>query len=304
MIHILSLNPAIDRTIWLESLKLGDINRADAAVNIPGGKGVNVAKVLRKLNMSVLISGFIGGNPGRTIEEYLEEIGANCAFTKISNDTRINTNIIDNSGAVTEVLDPGPVITVREYEEFCKAFIQNLSVTDILVLTGSIPKGIPVEIYKDIIETARKFNIKTILDASGDALKAGIEAKPNLVKPNSKELSALINKNISTDEDIREGIDYLLNKGIQKVVVSLGDRGAVYGDSDDTFLTICSPKINALNTVGCGDTMVASIASSFLNEEETDTMIKKAVALASASAATKENGDFSMELYFKNLEEM
>lgn len=300
MILTVCLNPAVDKTCTMECLLPGEVNRMQSAVSIAGGKGVNVAKVLRAFSMPVAIVGFLGGLGGRLIEEALEKLGVEDYCTRIKADTRTNVNILASDGSVTEILEPGPEVTGKELLEFRKQFLGCLELCELVVLSGSMPGGVPVDFYAQLIRECHMAGCKVFLDASGEALKEGIKAGPDFVKPNKKELEYLASRELNSLEDMKAEARKLLASGVGKVVVSLGSEGLLYVDAEKEIYREAK-KVDAVNTVGCGDTVAASFCMSEISGDEPEIALQKAVALAAANAMNAENGKFSMNDYFELL---
>jgi len=166
-----------------------------------------------------------------------------------------------------------------------------------------VAKGTGEDFYKNLIEMAHLNHIKVFLDTSGDALMYGVDAAPYLIKPNLKELEYLLGQQIKTDSQIKDAITILHNKGIEKIVVSLGSKGIIYGDGTKV-LKAKPPKIDAVNTVGCGDSVVASYVLSYLNKEDDETALKRAIAISAAHATTMENGNLPIELIQEYMEKI
>lgn len=300
MILTVCLNPAVDKTCTIDSLQAGQVNRLQSANNVAGGKAVNVAKVLRAFALPVAMVGFLGGMGGKLIEEALEQLGVEDYCTRIGGDTRTNVNILGADGKVTELLEPGPEVTGKELLEFQKQFLGCLENCELVVLSGSLPAGVPVDFYGQLIRQCHMAGCKVVLDTSGEALRQGVLAGPDLVKPNQKELEFLAGKKLSGREEIEAEARKLLEYGILKVVVSLGSEGLLSVEREQTLFWEAK-KVKAVNTVGCGDTVVASLCMSELSKEDTEISMQKAVALAAANALTAENGKFEMEAYLELL---
>lgn len=296
MILTVSLNPAVDKTCGIESVQPGTVNRLKSVVSVAGGKGINVTKILRQFHMPVAAVGFLGGAGGKLIEEAMEELGVECHFTRIKGQTRTNVNILAEDGSVTELLEPGPVIREKELEEFRKQFSGCLELSEIAVLSGSVPEGVPADIYRQLIEECHRNGVKVILDTSGEALRAGILAKPDLLKPNLKELESLLGKKLDSPKLFAEETTRLCEQGVGKLIVSLGAEGLFYMDENQDFYQ-AAKKVKAVNTVGCGDTVVASLCMSELSGDDPETALQKAAALAAANASTMENGQIPMKTY-------
>lgn len=300
MILTVTLNPAVDKTCELGTLLPGEVNRLTKSSSVAGGKGINVTKVLRQFHMPVAAVGFLGGSGGKLIEDAMEKMGVECHFTKIKGDTRTNVNVLAKDGTVTELLEPGPEILLKELESFRKQFSGCLERCELVVLSGSVPTGVPVDIYGQLIEECRRAGRKVCLDASGEVLKEGVKAKPDIVKPNQKELEYLAGKSLIGREELVTEAGKLIAGGIGKVILSMGADGLMYVDGEQQLYQ-AARKVQAVNTVGCGDTVVASLCMSELAGEEPDILLRKAAAMAAANALIWENGRISMDTYLELL---
>ncbi len=289
MITTITLNPAIDKTCTIGEVLTGRVNRLVQVKNVPGGKGINVAKVLMQYGYPVRTMGFLGGYTGKFIEESIREMGAECRFTYVNGDTRCNTNILAADGSVTEVLEPGPVVADEELKQFLDAYEEALADSDVMILSGSVAKGIPEDVYGELILRGNRAGKKVLLDTSGVYLEHGIKAKPYMVKPNLVELEGYLRHKPETDEDIIAAIKKLLAQEIRHVLVSMGEKGLYYGCGDGIYFA-APPQVKAVNTVGCGDSVVASFAMSVSEGKEKEELLRSAVAISAANATTMENG--------------
>ena len=244
MITTVTLNPAIDKTITTSRLLPGQVNRGNSVKNIAGGKGINVTKVLRQYGSSVCALGFLGGYTGRFIEEYVEGLGAESAFTQIAGETRTSTNVLSMDGYVTEILEPGPVICEEEKERFLQTYTEKLAGSRFVVLSGSSPKGLSTDIYAQLIELAERQKLRTVLDTSGELLVQGVMAKPFLIKPNTRELEYLTGRKLRELSEIREAALQLVSEGIAHVLVSMGEKGMLYA----TEQPLSSTKVSGEST--------------------------------------------------------
>ncbi|MCL2717600.1 MAG: 1-phosphofructokinase [Lachnospiraceae bacterium] len=285
MITTVTLNPAIDKTCTTQSLLLGQVNRMQTIHNHAGGKGINVARILRQYDIGVSTLGFIGGYSGTFIENHLREIKAVTTFTKVNEETRVSTNIVAADGFITEILEPGPEITKMELEHFLADFKLSLKDSDLIVLSGSVPRGIASDIYAKLISIAKKQDRKVILDTSGDLLVEGVREKPYMIKPNLKELEYLVKHPVRGVEAVAETSRGLVQKGITHVLVSLGRKGIVYASSlENKVLYAKAPEIKVKNTIGCGDSVVASFCISQLSGQDMQETLRNAVAISAAAA--------------------
>lgn len=302
MIATVTLNPAIDKTCKMARMMPGQVNRMDEIVSIPGGKGVNVTKILRQYGYEVMALGFVGGYTGRFIEERLKDMGARCHFTEIAEDTRCNLNVLSEDGYVTELLEPGPVISKEEFASFLAEYERALAGCELVILSGSVPKGVPENVYATLTEMADKAGVKVLLDTSGEPLKAGILAKPFMIKPNWKELEGLVGRKISDREEAASVALNFAEHGISHVMVSMGAKGLLYVHEKE-ILYAKAPTVKAINTVACGDSVVASFAMSLINGESMKECLKQAAAISAANVTTMESAvipkEVAAELYSK-----
>ncbi|AEV67304.1 1-phosphofructokinase [Acetivibrio clariflavus] len=260
MITTVVLNPAVDKIFFADNFQVGGLFRIKETIISAGGKGINVSRVIRTLGEEVLALGFKGGHTGEWLVEQLKKLGAMTEFIEVEGESRTNINIIDRiNGTETEVLETGPFITEKNIEEFISIYRKALDKTKIVVCSGGIPSGVKDDIYKKLIIEAKKQDIKVILDASGEVLKQGIEAGPYLIKPNLRELGSLVNKELEGIPDVLEACRYIQGEGVELVLASLGEKGAILVTKDRAF-RVCVPGIKVVNTIGCGDSMVAGVA--------------------------------------------
>lgn len=289
MITTVTLNPAIDKTITTSRLLPGQVNRGDSVKNIAGGKGINVTKVLRQYGSSVCALGFLGGYTGRFIEEYVEGLGAESAFTLIAGETRTSTNVLSMDGYVTEILEPGPVICEEEKVRFLQTYTEKLAGSRFVVLSGSSPKGLSTDIYAQLIELAERQKLRTVLDTSGELLVQGVKAKPFLIKPNTRELEYLTGRKLRELSEIREAALQLVSEGgIAHVLVSMGEKGMLYA-TERKCLYAKAPEVKALNTVGSGDSAVAAAVMALQQEASMEDTLRLCVAISAANTTTLEN---------------
>lgn len=288
MITTVTLNPAIDKTCTLTSLRPGTVNRMESVKNLAGGKGINVTKVLRQYDYPVSALGFLGGYTGRFIEEYVERIGAECCFTHIAGETRTSINVLAQDGYVTELLEPGAVISEEELAAFYETFERNIEDSELIIMSGSVPAGVPVSVYKELIQRAAKKGKRVMLDTGGDFLKEGVSALPFMIKPNLKELEVLAGRKIKDREDALHAALHFHMLGIPHVMVSMGEKGLLYVTEQKAYFASV-PKIKAVNTVGCGDSAVAAFAMGILSEKAPVEVLKWCAAISAANAMTLES---------------
>lgn len=293
-IMTVTLNPAVDKTYTAQSVIVGHVNRMRTAMNIAGGKGVNVAKILRQYGCEVAATGYLGGYTGSFIEEELESRGVECHFIHVAGETRCNMNILADDGYVTEILEPGPVIAKEEQEAFMERYERLLPACALVVLSGSVARGICEDIYEKLILKAAEMSVPVYLDSSGECLRLGMRAKPQLIKPNWKELEYIVGHKIRDREQIIESAELLRQAGIPRVLVSMGSKGLL-SITGRGVLHARVPGIDPVNTVGCGDSVVASYAMSYVAGETEERAIVRACAVSAANATTAESASIPLE---------
>lgn len=282
MIYTVTLNPALDKTVEILSFTVDSVNRITAMRTDPGGKGINVSKVIDKLGSKSMATGILGGGTGKAIQSALEEMGLDSFFHFIPGETRTNLKVVDPERHTnTDINEPGLVVTEEILQNLLQELLGKLTGEDIVVLSGSLPKGAPKDTYGTWVEACRKSGAKVILDADGDLLEAGLKASPYLIKPNNHEISRLLNENLSTPKELEAAARKLMEQyGITKIVVSMGGEGALYVTEDRTVYAE-GLKVPVGSTVGAGDSVVAALAVA----EEAGMSLEEAVRLSTATGA-------------------
>lgn len=293
-IMTVTLNPAVDKTYTTQGVIVGNVNRMRTVAKIAGGKGVNVTKILRQYGYEVAATGFLGGYSGRFIEEELVKRGAQCHFVHVAGETRSNMNILADDGYVTEILEPGPVISSEEKEAFLARYDEILSECGLVILSGSVAQGVDVGIYETLILRAADLSVPVYLDSSAESLCLGMRAKPQMIKPNWRELEYIMGHRITDRSQVIEAAQLLCGEGIPRVVVSMGSKGLV-SVTEDGVLYARTTGIVPVNTVGCGDSVVASYAMSHVDGEPEKQAIVRACAISAANATTAESANIPME---------
>ena len=284
MIYTLTLNPAVDYYIDMESFEEGDLNKVNNAYTLAGGKGINVSKVLKNFNIESIALGFCGGFTGDYIKKDIKECGIKENFIYLEEATRINIKL-KTSKSESEIAVKSPNISKEKVHELLNYIKNNIKENDILVLSGSVPNSIESSIYKDIISNANK-NIKVILDARDEAFKIGLREKVFLTKPNKKELGEYFNKKIESTDDIIKYARELIKDGSKNVIVSLGKDGSVLVTENEVYIGN-APKGKLISSVGAGDSMVAGIVYGLSNNLSIVDSYKYAIASGSSTACSE-----------------
>lgn len=289
MILTVNCNPAVDKTYNTTGLMVGQVNRMRDLVSLPGGKGINVTKVLRQFGAEVTAVGFLGGYTGEFIEEALNKMNVCTEFTKIRNMTRSNTNIIGDDGFVTEILEPGPRIAAFERDMFLDKFKKLAPQSECAVLSGSLTEGLEPDFYGKLIKICNDSGIKTFFAAGGEALKKGIEKKPYCVKVNRRELEYIAGRRLSTEAEIIQAAYSYVKTGICKVVVTMKDKGLLEIGKSRVIKAV-PPRIKKVNTVGSGDSIVAAMVLGLVQGLGDEEAMQLAAGVAAANATTIESG--------------
>ncbi|MGG0716925.1 1-phosphofructokinase [Robertmurraya massiliosenegalensis] len=280
MIYTVTLNPSLDYMVKLDEFHLGGLNRSIAESKFPGGKGINVSQVLKRVGVDSKAFGFIGGFTGVYIEDYLENYGITTDFVKVQEDTRINVKL--SAQDETEVNAMGPTILASDFEAL-KNKIKKLSEEDILILAGSIPSSMPRSTYEELAKICLETKVKCIVDAEEELLKSIITYKPFLIKPNHHELGDFFNVIIESPEQAIPFARKLVDMGAQNVIVSLADKGAIFVNEKVTFISN-TPKGKLRSSVGAGDSMVAGFIAKYERGGDYEESFRFSVACGSATA--------------------
>jgi 6-phosphofructokinase 2 len=283
IIATITLNPSLDRYITVQGLEVEKVNRWTSTRIYAGGKGIDVSRAIHEMGGKTIAYGFVGGPAGRTVEILLDEEGVPFSFTPIQRETRSNFIITDIKNSQQTMIDaPGPHISKSEFERFRRKMRRIRPSPDLIVASGSVPPGIPDDVYYTIITEAKNFGIRTILDSDSQWLAEGIKAKPYLIKPNVPETEGLLNRELPTEEAIIKAALDLVNMGIEIVVISRGENGIIAASKEE-ILKAVSPPVKVKSTVGAGDCTVAGLALKLANDEPLPEACRLAVAIGTAA---------------------
>ncbi|HAH87766.1 MAG: 1-phosphofructokinase [Armatimonadota bacterium] len=260
MIPTVTLNPSLDRSVYVEKLLPHDTNRITKVETDVGGKGLNASRVLKELGSDTVCLGFAGGDIGRFIEHTLNTNGIPTDFVCVEGETRMNIDIQEASGAPPTALnESGPQILPDELKKLFAKVKKTVRQSGMIIFGGSLPPGIPEDTYARLLAVAKEAGAKTILDAEGEPMRLGMEVLPFMIKPNRDETLRLTGVDIQSNQDALRALDIFAQKGIELPVISMGARGAVARLGGEAFLAI-PPKVKVVSTIGSGDSMVAGIA--------------------------------------------
>ncbi|MDF2876934.1 MAG: 1-phosphofructokinase [Clostridia bacterium] len=303
MITTVTLNVAIDKAYIMDDLRKGEVLRVKECNYTAGGKGLNVAKVVKLCGEEVLTTGFVGGFAGKYVEKLLEEQNIQSDFVYFEGETRSCINILESDRTSTEILEPGAILEKDHVELFMKKFSEIVDRSSIITISGSVPRGVKVDIYREMVNIVKAKGKMVLLDTSGKLLEEGIKACPTMIKPNADEIKMLLGVSTDNMDQIIQGMKKLRARGIANVAVSLGAEGALLVTDEGVFLGR-PPKIIPINTVGCGDAMVAAFAVGLERKYTVEEMLRYAIAVASANALTLATGSFKMNDMKKIIKEV
>lgn len=294
MIYTVTLNPSIDFIVHVDHLAIGALNKMTQDFKLPGGKGINVSRILKRIDVDSTALGFVGGFTGTFISDWLTKEAIDHQFTSVTDDTRINIKL--KSGEETEINGLGPAISESEIANL-KAKFSQLKPDDIVILSGSKPAGLAADFYEDLIELVQNAGADFVIDTTGAELFAALPAHPLLIKPNNHELAELYQTSFSSIEDILPYGQKMLQDGAKNVIVSLGGDGALLFSGEKIYRTNVL-KRPLKNSVGAGDSMIAGFIGRYAETRDVVDAFKWGVACGSATAFSDDlaQADFIHEL--------
>lgn len=295
MILCLNLNAAIDKTIVVSSFEINKIHRPESVIALAGGKGCNVARALKTLGETPTVSGWVGGFAGQFIESELHLENIHTDFIHTDFESRTCTSILDREKqTMTEIYEAGESVPLEKINELRNHIQTIIGKYKAITLSGSLPPGVPTDFYANLIEIARKENVLTFLDTSGDALRKGVEAGPFFIKPNETEAKSLLGLSSSESVDFAQAAAGVSTKYGINVLLSLGARGAVAARAGEIFI-VENPSVDAKSAVGSGDCMLAGLTHGFLHGLSFEESVICGVAAGTANTLMIGAGQFKLE---------
>lgn len=292
MIYTITANPSIDYVLQLKSMTIGEVNRTTSDVKLPGGKGINVSRILKELSIDSTALGFVGGETGSMFEQLLKKHGLKTDFTNVQGDTRINVKVNDiEKNEETEINGTGPKISDEEKKSFFDQ-LNNIGTGDVVIMSGSLPKQVADTFYLDIAKKIQQQGADFVIDTTGQALLDTLPLNPLVVKPNHHELADLFNVTLNSNEDIIKYGRKLLDQGAKHVLVSMAGDGAILVTKDHAYKA-SSPNGTVINSVGAGDSMIAGFVGTFMKTNDPIESFHRGAACGSATA-------FSQDIAVKN----
>ncbi|MFA5859228.1 MAG: 1-phosphofructokinase family hexose kinase [Elusimicrobiota bacterium] len=291
LILTVTLNPAVDKFLYVNGFKVNTDHRAECVSNTAGGKGLNVSRAVKALGGKTLATGILGGTSGMFIKHKLDTEKLPHDFYFCTEETRTNVTVVDTKNwKFTRVLEPGLKIDNTGITGFRKKFVHLLPRAGCVVFTGKLLPGITEKYYAGLIKLANRYGVLTILDAGGKTLRDCISAKPYMIKPNLSELESFVGKTIRTPEHLRRVCEGIHRKGVKLVVVSMAEKGLLVYNGKK-FITAKPPVIKAQRTnVGLGDSLVAGFAYALTHDMSFMIAVRFATAVSAASVISSTPG--------------
>lgn len=300
MIYTITFNPSLDYVVSVNDFKTEQVNRMTSEFIFPGGKGINVSMVLSELGVENTALGFVAGFTGAELERQLKEKGAIADFVTVKDgNTRINVKLRStntkceneseaeeipfSSDVETEINGQGPVVSEEELQSLLTK-LSELNADDVVVISGSVSKGVSQSVYADIVKLCNEKDIKVVVDASSSLLWNTLEYAPFLIKPNKDELEDIFYRDIYSKDDVTFYAKELQNRGAKNVLVSMGAEGAVLVAQDGKVYEMDAPQGEVLNSVGAGDSMVAGFLAGYLQSNDFEQALKLGICAGSATA--------------------
>ena len=287
MITAISLNPSVDRTLTVEGFTPGGLNRVISTRDVAAGKGINVALTVSALGLDVNCIGFMYKDNGSLFEKRLMVNSTPYDFMWCDGSVRTNIKVFDRAaGVVTELNESGREISQEYLDEMVDFVARHAENSDYLILSGSLPPGCPDDYYRTLINAVEGLGCRCVLDADGERLRQGLEARPFMIKPNRFELETMTGHSLTSIQEVRDVARQYIDMGVEVVAVSLGEDGAMILRGDEALY---APRLNidVKSTVGAGDSMVAGLVAGFMGENELEDTFRMGVACATARCMTE-----------------
>lgn len=293
-----SANPGMDRRLHIKSVVVGGINRASSAQGFAGGKAAHVAMAAHELTAKTVWIGFLGGAIGEECAAQMQSLGMRVVSVPTSAPTRVNLEIIEESGEITEILEPGGEPAAGEAHEFllrCYKEIENAGKSGLLIISGRLPSGVGPDLYASLIEGARVREVETFVDTSGEALRVSLEAKPRFVKTNRAEAEELIGKPLRTIQEALAAAREIIQYGAGSAAITLGDDGLIWAENKNgPIWGARPPRLKCISAVGCGDATLAGFAHAAAQGMAGEEAIRLAAACGAANCSAPAPGRINL----------
>ena len=299
MIVTVTTNAALDRTLTVPVFQIGFRHRSSEVLTLAGGKGINVARALKILDVPVVATGLAGGRTGtRIIEELTAEAILN-DFVRIAHESRTSTAVVDpTAGTHTEINEWGPEVTSVELEMLIEKLHYLARGADFVVLSGSLPRKVPTTFYAEAVRDLARRDVRVVLDSEGEALRYGVEATPFLVSPNQREAEQLVGQELEDDDDFSMALDAIAEMGPRNVLITLenGCFALLRLGRKTKRIRAFAPFVEPVSGVGSGDVLLAQFLAALVEERSLDYAVRLAVAAGAASVREVGAGRFDPAL--------
>jgi 1-phosphofructokinase/tagatose 6-phosphate kinase len=295
VIVTVTLNAAVDRTLTVPNFQLGHRHRASAALSLAGGKGINVARALKALDIPVVATGLAGGRTGTRIVEELTGESILNDFVRIAGESRTSTMVVDPAGGTsTEIYEWGPQVTREELEMLLEKIAYHARAADVVVLAGSLPRAVEPDFYATAIRELNRRRVRTVLDTEGEPLRLGVDAEPWLVSPNQREAESLVGQEFHDEEDFLMALDAVAELGARNVLIGHGAGAfALFREERRAQrFEVSIPRHEPLAPAGAGDSMLAGYLAARVNEQSQEDALRSAVAMGAAATLAVGGGRF------------
>jgi 1-phosphofructokinase family hexose kinase len=295
MIVTVTLNAALDRILTVPNFQLGHRHRASEGLALPGGKGVNIARALKRLDVPVVATGLAGGGTGTRILEELRAEGILHDFVLIGDESQTSTTVVDPSGSsYTEIYERGPEVEPRELDFLLEKLHYVARAADWVVFAGSLPRAVDDAFYAEAIRDLNRRGVRTALDAEGEPLRLGVEAEPFLVSPNEREAEALVGQDFHGDADFAQALDDVAELGARNVLIAqgLGCFALFREERERRRFRVVAPKVDVVSPVGSADVLLAGFIAAQVAGRPLEEALRSAVAAGAASSLAVGAGRF------------
>jgi 1-phosphofructokinase family hexose kinase len=295
MIVTVTLNAALDRTLTVPNFQRGQRHRASGGLTLAGGKGINVARALKRLDVPVVATGLAGGLTGTRIVEQLTEEAILNDFVRIADESRTSTAVVDpTSSSYTEINEWGPHVEPEELEMLREKLRYLATAADVVIFAGSLPRGVEDDFYGDLVRELNKRSVGTVLDAEGEPLRMGTAAEPFLVSPNQREAESLVGQEFHEDQDFIQALDDIAELGARNVLITQesGCFALLREDREVKRLRAVAPEVEPASTVGSGDVLLSAFLAARESGKPIDEALRSAVGAGAASTLEVGAGRF------------
>jgi 1-phosphofructokinase family hexose kinase len=295
MIVTVTMNAALDRTLTVPNFQPGQRHRASGWLMLAGGKGINIARALKRLDVPVVATGLAGGRTGAAIVSELTREGILNDFVQIADESRTSTAVVDSTGgSYTEINEWGPNVEPKELDFLLEKLRYLTRGADAVVFAGSLPRGVEQNFYAEAIRELNRRGVQTILDAEGEPLRLGAHAEPYLVSPNEREAEGLVGQEFHDSHDFAQALDHVADIGPRNVVITItsGCYALLREDREELRYHASVPRLEPVSPVGSGDVLLAGFLAARYEGRTAEESLRRAVAAGAAAVQEVGAGRF------------